>query len=494
MSGLIGKQLDQYRLTTQIGQGGMAMVYRAMDVEHEREVAVKVLSPTVTGDRRFLRRFRREAEVVKQRLKHPHIVPVIGYGEVEGYVYLVMPYIPGDTLADRLGSGGITQEQAARWVDQICQALDFAHRAGVIHRDIKPANVLIQPSGDAMLADFGLARVVEGTSTLTGSMLMGTPAYISPEQGKGDSLDPRSDQYSLGVLLYQLTTGQLPFQSDSPMALVMMQIQQPVPRPSRLIPRMNPGLEKVILKSLAKDPEARFQDVAELNRAFQEAIYGGAVDWVELTERPRESFPSGDAGGAQPFAPRQRRTSIGWVVLGLSIPVLALAGWLAFGNQLVGAEDSPLSAPEALPPATQPAGLPPSPTIPLNPVTPTPVTAQACPGLIMVGFERAGNLVSWRLDNGTDQPYKIRDFRVSWPDPDQQQLERITLGGETLIDLDPQGVGSGGESVAIPDDHRTHLEPGDIRKLVLQYRWVDESPGYSLTIIFEGGCQLHTEW
>ncbi len=213
MPGLVGTTLDSYRLVDQIGQGGMSTVYRAVDTRTQQEVAVKALSPTISSDKRFVRRFRREAGLLF-RLRHPNIVPVTDYGEAKGVVYLVMPLVLGDTLHDRLTQQKLSVPDLSRWIGQVSDALQFAHDQGVIHRDIKPANVMISRTGNALLTDFGLARLVEGSHSLTGSMLMGTPAYVSPEQGRGQMLDARSDQYALGVILYQIAAGRLPFEGD----------------------------------------------------------------------------------------------------------------------------------------------------------------------------------------------------------------------------------------------------------------------------------------
>jgi serine/threonine-protein kinase len=246
MANLTDRMLDHYHLRESIGKGGMATVYRAVDTRTIHNVAVKILSPRMGSERQFLKRFRREAGLVKQRLQHPNIVRVLEYGETQGFIYIVMPLVTGDTMSTRIARGDISVEETSRWVEQVADALEFAHSQGIIHRDIKPSNVIITENGDAMLTDFGLAREVDGTSTLTGSMLMGTPAYISPEQARGEKLDDRSDQYSLGVILYLLATSRLPFDAGSAMGTVMAHLRESVPRPGRFNRDLSLDVENVI--------------------------------------------------------------------------------------------------------------------------------------------------------------------------------------------------------------------------------------------------------
>jgi serine/threonine-protein kinase len=285
MSTLVGQMLEHYRLVELVGQGGMATVYRALDTRSLQDVAIKVLSSTAVGDRRFVRRFRREAGFVKNVLRHPNIVGVLDYSEVRGLVYLVMPYISGQTLYDRMTRKRVTDPEAARWIDQVAGALEFAHQKGIIHRDVKPANIIVDDAGDAHLTDFGLARMIEGSNTLTGSMLMGTPAYVAPEQGRGKRVDGRSDEYSVGVVMYQLAAGRVPFEGSSPMATVLLHIQEPVPRPSRFNPGLSQAVEKVILRRW-RNPDDR--SVAAMNQARGGGQVGGAqteAEWLQLWRR-----------------------------------------------------------------------------------------------------------------------------------------------------------------------------------------------------------------
>lgn len=265
------QELGKYRLIEQIGQGGMATVFKGVDSETGWEVAVKVMSPVMAQDSQFTKRFEREAEVVI-RLKHPHIVPVVDFGQDAGHAYLVMPLLKVGSLADKLREGPLTPSEGGMLMDQLGGALQFAHDQGVIHRDVKPSNILMDEKGNALLADFGLARIHDASVSLTGSALLGTPAYMSPEQARGEKVSAASDQYSMGVILFQLCTGELPFQAETPMAVMLKHINEPIPLARLRSPNVPEAIERVILKATAKNPAERFGSLGEMNSAFQSAL------------------------------------------------------------------------------------------------------------------------------------------------------------------------------------------------------------------------------
>jgi len=249
----------------------MATVYLAEREPDGRQLALKVLSPQAAEDRSFLLRFRREAQVV-MRLRHPHIVPLEDTGEIDGYAFLAMPPFPSGSLAHRLARGPLSPDEARRVIAQTASALLFAHDRGIVHRDVKPSNILLDESGNAYLSDFGLAHVHDASVSLTGSGMVGTPAYVAPEQVRGDPVDGRTDQYALGILLYQIVTGRLPFEGDTPLAVLVKQAHEPLPSPRRANPNVPQAVESVIAKATAKDPADRFASVSDLNRSFQEAL------------------------------------------------------------------------------------------------------------------------------------------------------------------------------------------------------------------------------
>jgi serine/threonine-protein kinase len=269
--GLIGKTVSHYTILEQIGQGGMSSVFSAVDLRDQRAVAIKVLSPYIAHETRFKARFEREIKLLG-RLQHPNIMPILDFGETEGLAYIVMPYIGTGTLADRLQKGPLQPKDGARVVEQLSSALATAHAAGVVHRDVKPSNVLLDPLGNVLLSDFSFAHQEDASQNLTGSALIGTPAYMSPEQCRGEKIDARSDQYALAVVLYQMTTGQLPFEGDTPMATALKHVNEPLPRPRLINPKIPEEIELVLVKALAKDPALRFDSVLALNAAFQEAL------------------------------------------------------------------------------------------------------------------------------------------------------------------------------------------------------------------------------
>ncbi len=272
MEDLTGKQLGPYQIVSSLGEGGMAAVYKAYQPNMDRYVALKVLPRHFANDPEFIGRFSQEAKVIAN-LQHPHILPVHDFGEADGYTYLTMRFIKGGTLADWLKDNGpLSLEKIRNVMTQVGGALDYAHAQGVIHRDIKPSNILVDRWDNCLLTDFGLAKITADTAHLTQTGgILGTPAYMSPEQGLGQKIDGRSDIYSLGVVLYQMAIGRLPYQAETPMAVVIKHIHDPLPPPSRYKPDIPEALERVILKSLAKNPEDRFATAGEMVKALRSA-------------------------------------------------------------------------------------------------------------------------------------------------------------------------------------------------------------------------------
>ncbi len=269
MPGLEGTILGPYHLQRRLGYGGMAEVYLAYDRERDCEVAVKVMRGTNAD---YLERFRREAEAIS-KLAHDHILPVFDYNEREQLHYLVMLYTPAGTLRDLLINGPLGAEEASQMLDQIAEALQFAHDRGVLHRDIKPSNILLRDDHYAYLADFGLAKVLEDSSELTqAGVLLGTPEYMAPDLADGPAT-VSTDIYALAILLYEMITGCVPFMADTAVAVFWKHIREyPLP-PSQHNPQLSCTIDKVILCGLDKDPRRRFRTARELADAYRKAVY-----------------------------------------------------------------------------------------------------------------------------------------------------------------------------------------------------------------------------
>jgi tRNA A-37 threonylcarbamoyl transferase component Bud32 len=275
MADYVGRTLGPYKLEAALGKGGMATVYRAFQASVKRYVAIKVMAPEIADQAGFVERFEREAEVIAS-LEHPHILPVIDYGNADGIHYLVMRYIEGGSLEDRMRRVPLSLGESARMLTQMASALDYAHKRGVIHRDLKPNNVLMDSSENLYLTDFGIARLTQSEQKLTATgSVMGTPAYMSPEQGIGRPVDARSDIYTLGVVLYEMVLNRLPFAGDTPAALIFQHVyEKPIP-PEQVKPDLSRSIVSVLNRAMAKNPDERYQSAGDLAEAFSDSIRGG---------------------------------------------------------------------------------------------------------------------------------------------------------------------------------------------------------------------------
>lgn len=281
-SELIGKTLGTCTLVKLLGKGGMGIVYLAQQTRPARYVAVKVLMPEVSPESRaykdFLVRFRREADVIA-KLEHVNIMPIYEYGEQDGLAYLVMPYLSGGSLRDVLAQrGALSLSETATYLDQAAYALSYAHSHGVIHRDIKPSNFLIHSDGRLVLADFGIARIMqEDTDSTTSNrtstgLLVGTPDYMAPEMAHGEHIDQRADIYELGILLFQMLTGRVPFTGSTPLMVAVKHIQDPLPSLSQINPTIPPAVDAVVMIATAKRREDRYMSALDLAQAFRMAM------------------------------------------------------------------------------------------------------------------------------------------------------------------------------------------------------------------------------
>ena len=283
---VVGENVGPYRITKKLGVGGMATVWKAYHPALDRYVAIKVLHPSFKEDPQFAARFQREARIVA-KLSHPHIVPIYDFSEHEGMSYLVMRFIEGRTLKAVLKEGPLSLDRVLETLEPAGEALAYAHQQGVLHRDIKPSNFIITAEGEVFLTDFGLARMAETTdSTLSRDMLVGTPQYISPEQVRGEKLDAGTDIYSLGVVLFEMLTGKVPYDADTPYAVIHDHIFSPLPVPTEFNPDIPEDVERVVLKALAKDRKDRFESVREMISSLRGAVPEEAVEVVPVPAPP----------------------------------------------------------------------------------------------------------------------------------------------------------------------------------------------------------------
>ena len=361
---MAAQTFGKYIVTRRLGRGGMAEVYLARDPVLERNVAIKVIYPHLSADPGFDERFCREAKVVAS-LRHAHIVQLYDFDVLNDQPFMVLEYLSGGTLKDRLAAlhkqgKMMSLAEIARILDPLANALDYAHARGAVHRDVKPANILFTANGEPVLTDFGISKLLGESAQISASgSVIGSPAYMSPEQAASKPVDARSDQYSLGIVLYEVATGRVPFQGDSPTAVLLQHLNDPPPPPRQFNASIPEQVQGVILKALAKSPSARFASTGELARALGAALRGEepAAKSVVSTGAPTVLERPSVAPGAPPSAPAQPPP-----------PPMP-------------------TKPTSLPPSTQPAS-------PVAPVKPTPSRSNrlTCPA---VGVVIAVLVVAW---------------------------------------------------------------------------------------------------
>ncbi len=276
---MIGTRLGQYEIIEEIGKGGMATVYRAYQPSADRFVAVKVIHRAISADPVSLERFQREARLVT-KLEHPHLLPIYDYDGANDPPYIVMRYLESGTLKDVLERGALPQAEIVYMLRQVASAMDYAHRRGVIHRDIKPSNIMLDSEGNAFLTDFGIARMIEAGQNVTQSgYAVGTPGYMSPEQGMGsDKIDHRADIYSLGVMTFQMLSGELPYSAETPLGVIFKHISDPIPYVTQFAPLLPTSVNSVVAKAMSKRPEDRYQTAGEFVHDLAVSLQAPAIN------------------------------------------------------------------------------------------------------------------------------------------------------------------------------------------------------------------------
>jgi serine/threonine protein kinase len=347
--------ISRYEIKAELGRGGMATVYRAHDPRFKRDVAIKVLPAQFLNEPSLRARFEREAHAIAA-IEHPAIVPVYDFGEENDLPYLVMRYMAGGSLSDRLKKGSLSLADTTAILSRLAPALDEMHARGIVHRDIKPANILFDQFSNAYLSDFGIARLTESTTTLTGEAIIGTPCYMSPEQARGDAIiDGRSDIYALGAILFEMLTGKTPYEGTTPMGIAMKHIIEPVPRILVVKADLPQGCEGIISTAMAKEKSHRFQTASAMATALDQAITNRYTTGPGArSERLAPVAPPAKIGSSvlepvlrtthpmtgQTAPPKKSRRVPGWTlpagIVALLMILCSTAALLGFGAKYIG--------------------------------------------------------------------------------------------------------------------------------------------------------------
>jgi serine/threonine-protein kinase len=423
------EKIGIYEIKSELGRGGMATVYRGYDPRFEREVAVKVLpSEMLHADPQFRLRFEREAKIIAQ-LEHTAIVPVYDVGESEGQPYFVMRYMNGGSLSERIKAGGVTIDEAARILGAIAPGLDEAHSKGIVHRDIKPSNILFDRRGNPYISDFGIAKLTQAQAgNVTGSAIIGTPAYMAPEQAQGIEVDGRADIYALGIILFEMLTGKQPYEADTPMAVAIKHITDPVPHIRQTNPKLPEGMEAVIQKAMAKRREERFSTAVEMITALLDVSRGQPS---EMRTQVAVSKPAIQESKQQAVPQKKAFNPLFVILPVLAIGTLALVAgglFLFNGSRSPVVTEPPVRRSTSTPPPTQTSAPTDQPTEvpvvivePTNtevPPTPTETTVPALPAL-----------------GGADKIAFVANNEIWSMNVDGSELKQLTTDGGAKNDL-----------------------------------------------------------
>lgn len=407
------EKIGIYEIKSELGRGGMATVYRAYDPRFERDVAVKVLPPEMLhADPQFRLRFEREAKIIAQ-LEHAAIVPVYDVGEADGQPYFVMRHMSGGSLSDRIKAGVMDVEETIRILGAVAPALDEAHSNGIIHRDIKPSNILFDRKDNPYISDFGIAKLTQAQAgNMTGSAIIGTPAYMAPEQAQGEEVDGRADIYSLGIILYEMLTGRQPYEADTPMAVAIKHITDPVPHILHANPNLPAGMESVIQKAMAKNRNDRYSTAVEMVAALRNVAVLGA-----------------SAGRATGIPARRAVRPMAIILPVLAIVVLAGGFFIFKGRNNPVVPEAPVVSTSTVLLAFTETSVPTA--VPTDAVTatletpteslPTPTETPAAPLLPVVG--------------GADQIALVANNEIWTMNVDGSELRQLTSDGASKSDL-----------------------------------------------------------
>ena len=428
------EKIGRYEIKSELGRGGMATVYRGYDPRFEREVAVKVLPPELLhADPQFRVRFEREAKIIAQ-LEHPSIVPVYDVGEENFQPYFVMRYMGGGSLTDRIKKAGtLTVEQATKIIEQVAPGLDEAHAKGIVHRDFKPGNILFDNKGAPYISDFGIARVTQSAGNVTGSAIIGTPAYMAPEQATGEQVDGRADIYALGIILYEMLTGKQPYEADTPMAVAIKHVTDPVPHILDANPNLPYDIEEIIQKAMAKDRNSRYASAMEMVEALHDVIHGTEAGKTTAKRTAIHKVPL-KTTIAQKKQPAKKSFNV-WTVI---IPLLLIGivgiggGYFLFsgGSLPFGKEPTATPTKTIVVEATSTVQVQPTiestvtevpPTETLIPAPPTDTPAPTVPPIPVVG--------------GTDKIAFIKDNDIWVMNADGSDARSLTLDRAAKFDL-----------------------------------------------------------